>query len=115
MPSEAGSFNKMLGICEPAQVAMMIYILMFAMHLSTNITTMKLDGRTLRFLVGVTLMSLTSVITLDVYCQTGHTTFAWTLAILSALGYMLLLTGHKTSEKEGFQENVRERWSGINA
>lgn len=99
MSSEA-KFQKMLGICEPAQVAMMIYILMFAMHLSQNITKMKLNAKTIRFLLGVAIMSLTSVITLDVYCQTGHEMFAWTLAIMSALGFMLLLTGYRVDAKD---------------
>lgn len=98
--SSDSKFQKMLGICEPAQVAMMIYILMFAMHLSQNITKMKMNVKTLHFLLGVMIMSLTSVITLDVYCQTGHGWFAWFLAILSALGFMMLLTGYKVEEKE---------------
>lgn len=98
--SSDSKFQKMLGICEPAQVAMMVYILMFAIHLSQNITKMKMNAKTLHFLLGVMIMALTSVITLDVYCQTGHRWFSWFLAVLSALGFMLLFTGYKLDEKE---------------
>ena len=95
----SAQFTKMLGICEPAQVAMMVYILMFAMHLSQNINRMKLDAPTLMFLGGVTIATVTSVITLDVYCKTDHKTFAWVLATLSVLGFILLVSG-KTYEEE---------------
>lgn len=93
-------FSKMLGICEPAQVSMMVYILLFAMYLSRNVNRMKLDSRTLQFLFGVAITSLTSVITLDVYCQTGHRTFAWVLAIMSAVGFLMVLTGWEVNKDE---------------
>jgi FtsH-binding integral membrane protein len=96
----SAEFKKMIGLCEPAQVAMMIYILMFAMHLSNNINKMKFNAKTLRFLFGVAMMSLTSVITLDVYCKTDHAMFAWVLALSSSLGFIMLLSGYRLDTKD---------------
>ena len=98
--SGESQFTKMLGICEPAQVAMMVYILMFAMHLSQNINTMKLDAPTIKFLVGIAIATVTSVITLDVYCKTDHKTFAWVLAVMSVLGFLLLVSGKSYKEED---------------
>lgn len=97
------SFQGTLKICEPAQVMMFMYILVFAMHLSQNINNMKLNAKTVRFLIGLFIISMTSVVTLDVYCKTGHSWFAWVLSILSLVGFVSTLSAvgyDQTSKKK---------------